>query len=230
MGRKLVDLSGSVFGRLTVVEYVGRRFHSSEWRCVCSCGCEVLALSTALKNGTKLSCGCYRRDRMALLNLTHGERGGAKRAVGSPEYKAWDSMRQRCCNEQDKSWPHYGGRGIKVCDRWSVFENFLADMGRRPGPKHSIDRINSDLGYSPDNCRWTNWTQQARNRSNNRCVTIFGAPMTLVEASSVAGIPYKSVKGRLQKGWTVERALLTPINEAKRDAQRASGVAGKVKR
>lgn len=215
MGRKLVDLTGQRFGRLVVQEYLGRRHHSSFWRCVCDCGTTTDVMASSLKTVTK-SCGCWKRDRMASLTLKHGERGGERRDR-SPEYKAWDSIKQRCLNPKTKGWEWYGGRGIRIANEWRYdFSAFLAHVGPRPSPQHSIDRIDSNGDYAPGNVRWATWTEQARNRSNNRIVN----GVTLKQAAERAGIPYKTVKGRIAKGWSVERALETPVDGAKVAAQR----------
>lgn len=216
MGRKLVDLTGQRFGRLVCVEHLGREHHSSMWRCLCDCGESIKAQATALKSGARLSCGCYRRERMGTLMRKHGERGGAARAKTSPEYKAWDSMKARCYNPTDKAWKWYGARGIGVCDRWrSDFAAFLADMGRRPGPAYSIERKDGAKDYCPDNCAWATATEQARNRSNNRRVFFCGAEMTLAAAAALAGLPYKTVKSRLGKGWSLDDALSEPVDPAR---------------
>ncbi len=195
MGRKLVDLTGQRFGRLTVMEYVGREHHSSCWACLCDCGEVIKSQASALKSGERVSCGCYRSERMATLTLKHGERGGEKRKRTSPEYKAWDSIKQRCHNPSDKAWEWYGAKGITVCDRWrESFDAFLTDMGRRPDGCDSIERKRGHLGYTPANCVWATHKAQARNRSNNRLVLFAGRQMPLVEAAELAGVPYRTVK------------------------------------
>jgi hypothetical protein len=210
MGRKLLDLTGMRFGRLVAVEYLGREHHSSVWRCLCDCGNETKTQSGALKNKTIMSCGCYRTERMGTLNLTHGMRSRIGKT--DPVYKAWDSMKQRCHNPMDKAWKWYGGRGIKVCDRWfASVETFAQDMGPRPAGT-SIERKDGNLGYEPDNCVWATPTQQARNRSNNHIVTFQGQSMTLVEAAELAGLPYKTVKSRICKGWSEHESLTRPVD------------------
>lgn len=206
MGRKLIDLTGKRFSYLTVVSYLGREHHSSVWRCICDCGSEAIVHSAALNSGTTKSCGCFRKTRMGSMNLKHGR-------SDSDEYKVWDGMRQRCCNPNAPGWEYYGGRGIKVCDRWSSFESFFADMGERPSSKHSIDRFpNVNGSYEPGNCRWATWSQQARNRSNNRVTGVFPS---LIDAAESAGLPYKIVKSRIGHGWSVEEALRQPIGVRK---------------
>jgi len=210
MGRKLLDLTGMRFGRLVAVEYLGREHHSSVWRCLCDCGSETKTQSGALKNKTIVSCGCYRTERMGGLTLKHGMRSRIGKT--DPVYKAWDAMKQRCHNPMDKAWQWYGGRGIQVCTRWlASVEVFAQDMGPRPAGT-SIERKDGNRGYEPDNCVWATPTQQARNRSNNRVVEFNGREMTLIEAANSAGIPYKTVKSRLQKGWSEHDALNRPVD------------------
>ncbi len=149
MGRLHIDLVGMRFGRLLVESRVsGGR---ARWTCRCDCGAVTIVRGDSLRRGVTKSCGCYQRDRL----LRHGECTGSLR---SAEHRIWTGMLSRC-----KRDPRYAGRGITVCERWIVFENFLADMGRRPTPTHSLDRIDNDRGYEPDNCRWATPTEQARN-------------------------------------------------------------------
>jgi len=120
-------------------------------------------------------------------------------------------MIQRCTNSNRDDYKHYGGRGIKVCERWrKSFAAFLADMGERPGPDYSLDRKENDGNYEPDNVRWATQAKQGRNRRSNKMVLYGGRRMPLVEACEIAGIKYDNVRTRLRLGWTVERAL-TPI-------------------
>lgn len=135
---------------------------------------------------------------------THGEVTGGVRTV---EYVAWQSMRSRCLYPKDKRFKHYGGRGIGICDRWGVFENFLADMGRKPGPNHSLDRIDNDKDYCAENCRWATSSEQNRNRSNTRLVKIGDELISLAEACSRTGVNYFTAHARLRKGLPLGQAL-----------------------
>lgn len=116
-------------------------------------------------------------------------------------------MNTRCNNERSRSYKDYGGRGIKVCERWCKFENFFSDMGKRPSQKHSLDRIDNDGDYEPGNCRWATLKEQRRNRSDTRWVTVHGRQMSLAEAVETLGLNYSRVLARLRLGWSDERAL-----------------------
>lgn len=131
-----------------------------------------------------------------------------------PEHRVWTSMRNRCTSPLSPAWKNYGGRGIKVCDRWlRSFEDFLADMGRRPGRGYEIDRIDNDGDYEPGNCRWASQKENSRNRRSARIVEFRGRRMCLSEACELVGMPYSTVLSRLSGGWTVAVALATPVRE-----------------
>ncbi len=135
----------------------------------------------------------------------HGERVGRRI---TPEYQAWKNMRRRCYEPTNKRYARYGGRGITVCERWAEFANFLADMGRRPGPGFSIERIDVHGNYEPTNCRWATQKEQCRNRTSNRIVLFQGQRMTLVEAAERSGLSYAVVRARLSRlGWDLDDAL-----------------------
>ena len=148
------QMMGKKFGLLTVVgEAANSNTGRKRWLCKCECGGEVIKQVGDLQSGNTRSCGCYRKQRMINRNMTHGE-------AGTRTYRIWAYMKYRCA---DAGREEYGGRGITVCDRWTRFEPFLADMGEAPAGK-SIDRINNDAGYSPDNCRWATPAEQAQNK------------------------------------------------------------------
>ena len=161
-GRKAIDLTNQRFGRLVVLRRADCANGHARWHCQCDCGGQTVVESYPLRRAKVVSCGCANRDRVASLNLSHGEA-----SQETPEYRAWASMLSRCTNPSHKSFANYGGRGIGACRRWlESYRAFLEDMGRRPTPKHSIDRINNDGDYEPGNCRWATATTQQNNRRN----------------------------------------------------------------
>lgn len=128
------------------------------------------------------------------------------------EYRAWQTMRLRCTVPENPAWPDYGGRGITVCDRWlNSVENFIADMGRKPSPKHELDREDNDRGYDPDNCRWVTRAVNDRNRRSNRRITLDGVTRTLAEWCEVRQLPRDTVWKRLAAGWSEGEALSAPV-------------------
>lgn len=152
---KKVDLVGKVFGRLTVVEKAGNLGIKTAWLCRCECGTTKVVRTYHLIRNAVVSCGCYRVQVIGDRVRTHG-------MTGTPEYRSWYHMLDRCNNPSDFDYPNYGGRGIKVCPEWHSFENFYADMGARPEGL-TLERVDNERGYSPDNCVWADRYQQSGN-------------------------------------------------------------------
>jgi hypothetical protein len=177
------------------------------WECHCECGRIKIVRADHLKVGNTKSCGCLASEMTAARSRTHGE---TPYRYHSPEYRVWSGMRVRCSKPR---FVHYGGRGIKVCDRWHKFENFLADMGRRPSPTHSLDRIDVDGNYEPSNCRWATRTEQMNNTRTTRRVRAWGEVMPLRTALKISGIGRKTFYQRLDRGWDETAAVETPANE-----------------
>lgn len=141
-------------------------------------------------------------------NKRHGESQGGGRTV---EYHIWEAMTQRCRNPRASGYAGYGARGIAVCERWLTYENFLADVGRRPSPRHSLDRRDNDGDYSPENVRWATPKEQARNRRTTRMLTCGGVTRCLAEWAEFSGINMKALHLRLKRGWPIERAIAEPL-------------------
>lgn len=195
------SLTGLRFGKLLVLEQAPNRSKHRAWKCVCDCGKEKVLTTEQFYQGTVKSCGC--------LRFKHGLRNTAS-------YDIWCNMIRRCDNPEAEEYPNYGGRGIKVCDRWrgdSGMQNFYEDMGERPTGL-SLDRIDNDGPYSPENCRWATIKQQSMNKRNTRLVTYRGETKPLMEWASIVGIRYIRLIHRLRKNWTVERAFETPVKSS----------------
>lgn len=207
---KHLDYIGHRSGRLQVVAFVCSIKNTTLWRVRCDCGTEKVVRRSNLAS-TK-SCGCLVREGMSERATTHGlTKPGQHHSL----YAIWDGLKRRCHGSNPAE--RYGQRGIYVCDRWLSGEDgvpgfscFLADMGERPSPGHSIDRKDNDGPYSPENCRWATQTEQQRNKSSNRIVEFDGRQMTMTEAIHLSGIKEGTVWARLAKGWPVLKALLTP--------------------
>lgn len=200
------DITGVRFGRLVALEYLG----CSKWRCKCDCGEEKIISIDALNSGRTVSCGCYHRDLFTgrpSHNRTHNMRN-------TPEFNIWSMMKNRCTNPNCNRSQFYKDKGIKVCDRWlgpNGFQNFIADMGLRPGPSYSIDRIDNDGDYTPENCRWATDKEQANNHSNNVIIEYNGREQTLALWCDELGLPYGTIWMRLRRGWSVRDAFEKPL-------------------
>lgn len=209
MGRahNFKDMAGLVFGRLTVIGYSRSIKNSAYWNCRCSCGNGVEVGGHAMRSGHTASCGCLHSETLAERNRKHSH---AERKNKHPDYSVWKAMKKRCYNPNSPFYKNYGGRGIKVCERWRTsFQNFTEDMGRRP-TGFSIDRIDNNGNYSPENCRWASVQDQANNRSNNRVLEFGGLKMNSKQWAIKLGMSPSCLRTRLHNGWPIERALTTP--------------------
>jgi hypothetical protein len=201
--RKKDDLLGMTFGRYSVVSQAenGPRGHT-RWNCRCACGKEKIVLSYSLKEGTAKSCGCGTIEALT----THGH---SSRGKVTSEYLSWLNIHVRTKSKKYRDYDRYGGRGITVCEQWATFEGFIKDMGYKPSTKHSLDRINNDLGYFPENCRWATKKEQSDNRSNCIKVTYRGETKGLMEWSDTLGIKYRTLLRRYHSGYPLEE-LFSP--------------------
>jgi hypothetical protein len=193
---------GAQVGSLTVVEAPKPAERRATFRC--ACGTVRSALVSNVLSGRTRSCGCV-----------SGRKGENLRKHGrarTPEYVAWCNAKARCHRPSHPRFAEWGGRGIAMCDRWrGSFEAFLADMGPRPGPGYSIDRIDNDRGYEPGNCRWASAKEQSTNRPSwVHGIEFNGERLTLTDWAARIGITRKSLESRLNAGWSIEKALTTP--------------------
>lgn len=200
-----VDVAGREFGKLTAIKKVGSRKGHPIWECRCDCGkITRVPVSKLVYRGPRQSCGC---SRGFFATENRRKPGRQRNGKVSTEYRIWGSIWQRCGNPKNPAYDLYGGRGITVCPEWSSFDVFLQDMGERPSSKHSLDRIDNDGPYSPSNCRWTTYRQQANNRRGNQRLTFRGETLTLAEWARRTEIPVATIWYRFKAGWDVERIL-----------------------
>jgi hypothetical protein len=195
------------FGRWRVIAFAGYRHGNAYWTCECSCPEHTRhdVVACRLKDGTSQSCGCLRNEQTAMRRTTHGQ-------TYTAEYHAWQQMFVRCYNPKAKSFRDYGARGISVCERWTAsFEAFLEDMGPRPSSQHSLERVDNNQGYSPDNCQWSTHKEQGRNRRSNHMITHAGITQCITDWAISAGMSVQVLKSRLNQGWSMEEALTTPV-------------------
>lgn len=211
--KKLAENIGKTFGFLTVTSLEPSNGRHTMVGIRCVCGIEKKVRFSHIGHGTQ-SCGCKRVSSRVSKVKTHGHHLGGKT---SKTKNAYNSMFSRCYREKNDSYERYHSRGIKVCDRWLFGEEdktgfvcFLNDMGDPPTKDHSLDRINNDLGYSPENCRWATWEQQHNNRENSRYIEYNGENLTITQWAKKLGCSDVCLHYRL-KAWSVEKALSTPI-------------------
>lgn len=199
---------GQRFGRLVVENIVGRDGNGKpQALCLCDCGRQCEASLPDIRRGKIKSCGCLQTEN----RIKHGQ---AKTKI----YAVWSAMIDRCRNPKNKHYGDYGGRGIVVCERWTDFENFLADMGEAPTGM-SIDRINNEGNYEPGNCKWSTSAQQNRNLRRNRLITFNGQTKTVMDWSTDYGMTFMQLWSRLYRlNWPIEKALLTPVAKRRTNA------------
>jgi hypothetical protein len=201
------DLTGQTFGRLTALEATPERRNGNVgWACRCECGKVVVVASGNLRSGNTKSCGCLQGDTIA----THG---ASRHGVRAREYRTWKAMFTRCYNPNARYFSRYGGRGIRICERWRDYADFLADMGPCP-PGYTLERINNDGNYEPGNVRWATQAEQMRNTSRTRLLTHDGITLCLLDWATRRGLTFSTLHHRLDRGWPIDRALNTPMRRA----------------
>lgn len=211
MGKRLIDYTGHVSGRLTVKQFkgtivervkAGHKGTDTIWICVCECGKIHEVRGKYLQGNRIQSCGCLKDERQKQATTKHN-------MTHTPEYGSWHGIKDRCYNVKSKDYGIYGARGILVCDRWrDSFNAFVDDMGLKPSPAHSIDRIDVNKNYEPSNCRWATPTEQSQNRRNSVYVTFFGERIALSEFCRLMGKPYSTVyRDVITKGKNIEELI-----------------------
>ena len=211
---RLIDLTGQRFGRLTVVKRMddGIRPNGTKyvrWLCKCDCSNEVIVDGNSLKRQHTTSCGCYLRERSTQVHTTHGQRH-------SRLYTIWRTMKLRCSNPKTNGYKDYGGKGVTVCEEWQDFDAFF-DWAMQNGYSDSltIDRKDRNGNYEPSNCKWATQKEQQNNKSTNHLLTYNGETKTMTQWADEYRMNFHTLKERIKRGWTVEKALTTPVKKHK---------------
>lgn len=193
------NIVGNHYGRLTVIAFDHVRNRSSYWRCICDCGNETIVRGDCLKSGNTKSCGCLNHEA---TNVIHG-------LANTRLYHTYHAMRQRCYNPNERFFARYGGRGIKVCDEWlndfQTFASWARSHGYADGL--SIDRIDNDGDYTPENCRWVDQRTQNRNNSRNTVIEFRGERKILTEWCETFGVNVSTAISRIRRGWSLDRVF-----------------------
>lgn len=205
---KIKDMTGQRFGRLYVIafDHLDEVNGLAYWKCICDCGKEVVVRGNCLRTGESRSCGCLARELSSIRNSTHNCRN-------TRLYHTWIDMKQRCMNPNQPDYPRWGGRGITVCESWlKSFDNFK-EWAIENGYTDTltIDRIDNDGNYCPENCRWATLEDQANNRRNSKLIEFNGEIYSETQWSRLLGGNRNLVHNRLKKGWSIEKALTTPV-------------------
>lgn len=198
------DIRGQTFGRLTAIKYVySDKSRTAVWQCKCNCGNIVNVKGTELRNGQVNSCGCLQKERARMSNTKHGK-------SNTKLHPVWRGMKQRCYNKNDKRYKYYGARDIAVCDEWRndfmAFYTWSMNNGYKEGL--TIDRIDVNGNYEPNNCRWITQKQQNKNTRYNKNYTINGETHCLKDWCTILRLKYSTVANRINLyNWSIERAL-----------------------
>lgn len=195
------DLTGIRFGLLVAIRFLDDGSH--RWECQCDCGNITNVSKYRLAKGLALGCRCRRSEATARAKTTHG-------LSKHPLYRTWKSMRTRCNNPNARHYERYGGRGIKICERWDSFENFLSDMGEKPTDAHTLERRDNLGNYEPENCFWATAIEQNNNTRRNIYVTIKGETLTARQWARKVEMNYGTFISRIRRGWAPEDAIGLP--------------------
>lgn len=199
-----INLTSQRFGRLTAIERAENRGRKTAWVCLCDCGNKTIVTTTALRTGNTVSCGCFLSERIT----KHGQ-------AGSKLYKTWNNMISRCYCKSVPRYKNYGERGIKVCDEWKAsfeaFYSWAVSNGYAEGL--TLDRIDNDGNYCPENCRWVTNKEQQLNKSNNRLLTFDGETKTVKEWADTQGLHQRTLGLRIDRGWDIGSALTKPVQQ-----------------
>lgn len=209
-----IDIIGQRFGRLVAIKALGADSRRQiQWSCQCDCGGTAIVPSGRLRGGDTKSCGCLHNEGVAQRMTKHG-------GCGTRIYRIWANMRERCERPGKDAYYRYGARGIKVCDEWQDFSKFREwALVRGYADDLSIDRIDNDGPYSPDNCRWATRLEQARNTAKNMYLTYRSETLALSAWSERTGIGYSTIRKRLELGWTIDKALETPVRRRQQQSE-----------
>lgn len=210
--QNIQDISGKTYNRWSVIGFSRTFKNHSYWVCRCDCGIIRVVERYQITSGRSKSCGCLRNELYGTHNKKHNLSYNAA-------YFCWHGMISRCYNEQDPSFERYGGRGITVCDRWHfgktgryALECFIEDMGERPSPEHTLDRIDNKGNYEPKNVRWATKEQQANNRSCVNLIAYDGKEMSIAQWAKFLNINSHLIRDRMRRGWDFSSAINIPIN------------------
>ena len=202
----ITNLVGRRFGRLIVIElYDVDKTRDKRWKCRCDCGSETLVRGSKLRNGRTKSCGCLRKEAKG-ADLKHG-------ASHTRLYRIYSGMKDRCLSKNDAAYQDYGGRGITICDEWLNSFDAFRDWALSNGYRYdlTIDRIENDGSYSPENCRWTTRKVQANNQRSNHIIEYNGEKKTVAQWSEITGIRHDTLLYRLKRNWPIEKVLFHPV-------------------
>lgn len=202
--QRRLQLIGCKFNYLEVIAKADApKAGKTMWVARCVCGSEKIYVGSELTQGRAQSCGCKRNELISSARTRHGK-------SQHPMYGVWRSMKARCRNPKHKAFARYGGRGIDFCSRWESFDNFWVDMSDSYAPGLTLDRIENNAGYSPENCKWVSRTAQARNTRSNRVISTPWGDMLLIEASERSGILPHTLAWRIDNGWPQEHWFIKP--------------------